>query len=127
MKYIKKPIPIEAIQWMGDNVEEILKFMSNNRPLFNELNEIIIRTPEGKMTAPVGSYIIKDIDNQFYPCRKKVFENLYTKIYEHNVTCRQCNKNFVSLNTNIFYDELNKKYKYWDICPYCNTNNEWEV
>jgi len=127
MKYIKKPIPIEAIQWDGTNSKEILDFMQGHCPIFSNFGEIIISTLEGKMSAPIGSYIIKGVDNEFYPCRKEIFENSYTKVYEHLVTCEQCNKGFSSTYTSIFYDDLNKKYKYWAVCPYCGVKNEWEA
>ena len=127
MKYIKKPIPIEAIQWNGDNVEEILDFMTGNSPIFASNNEITISTLEGKMSATVGSYIIKGVDGEFYPCRKEIFESSYTKVYEHLITCGQCNKSFSSTDSHIYYDEIAKKYKYWTVCPYCGTKNEWEA
>lgn len=127
MKYIKKPIPIEAIQWDGTNSKEILDFMGDNNPIFSTNGIITINTLEGPMSAPIGSYIIKGIDGEFYPCKKEIFESSYSKIYEHLVTCSQCNKGFSSTHTNIFYDELNRKYKYWAICPYCGVKNDWEV
>lgn len=127
MKYIKKPIPIEAIQWDGANSKEILDFMEDNNPIFSTNGIITINTLEGPMSAPIGSYIIKGINGEFYLCRKEIFENSYNKIYEHLITCSQCNKGFSSTHTNIFYDELNRKYKYWAICPYCGVKNDWEV
>lgn len=127
MKYIKKPIPIEAIQWTGDNVKEILDFMSSNCPIFSSNGEITINTLEGKMNAPLGSYIIKGVDGEFYPCRKEIFETSYAKVCEHLVTCNQCNRNFSSTNSHLYYDELNRKYNYWAVCPYCGTKNDWEV
>lgn len=127
MKYIKKPIPIEALQWNGENVEKILDFMGENTPVFKENGEIIINTLEGKMSAPIGSYIIKGVDGEYYPCRKEIFESSYTKVNEHLIVCSQCHSNFSSIHTNIFYDEINRKYKYWAICPYCGIKNDWEV
>ena len=127
MKYIKKPIPIEAIQWTGGNTDEILEFMSDNTPVFYTSGNIIINTLEGKMNAPLGSYIIKGVEGEFYPCKKEVFEATYTRVNEHLITCAQCNKGFSSTNTNIFYDEIDKKYKYLAVCPYCGTRNNWEV
>lgn len=127
MKYIKKPIPIDAIQWNGDNVEEILNFMLGNCPIFSGNGEITINTLEGKMNAPLGSYIIKGVDGEFYPCRREIFEASYTKIYKHSITCNQCHKKFSTTDAHIYYDELNNKYQYWAICPYCNTKNDWEV
>ena len=127
MKYIKKPIPITAIQWNGLNADEIFDFMQENHPIFSNNNDIIIHTLEGDMCAPVGSFIIKGVDGEFYPCRKDIFERSYTAVHEHLVVCDQCQKGFSSNETKIFYDELNRKYKYWSICPYCGTKNDWEV
>ena len=127
MKYIKKPIPIEAIQWDGKNSSEILNFMKNNNPIFSNNGDLIINTLEGKMNAPISSYIIKGIEGEFYPCKKEIFENTYSKVYEHLITCEQCGKGFSSIHTDIFYDELQRKYKYWAVCPYCGIRNNWEV
>ena len=127
MKYIKKPIPVEAIQWLGDNPEEILTFTEGNCPIFSNTGDITIQTLEGKMSAPIGSYIIKGIDGEFYPCRKEIFERSYRKVNEHLVVCSWCGKGFSSIHTNIYYDDLNRTYKYWAVCPYCGIKNDWEV
>lgn len=127
MKYIKKPIPIEAIQWMGDNFQDVASFMDGALPIVSQEKELIIHTLEGDMHAAIGSYIIKGVDGEFYPCHKDIFESSYTKVNEHLTTCSQCGKGFSSINTNIFYDELNRKYKYWAICPYCGIKNNWEA
>ena len=64
MKYKTKPCEIEAVQWEGHNLDEIIKFT-------NGLDKTIIRveglepvifisTLEGYMKASVGDYIIRD-------------------------------------------------------------------
>ena len=96
VKYIKKPIPIEAIQWMGDNSEEVLTFMEGNCPIFSSTGDITIQTLEGKMSAPIGSYIIKGVDGEFYPCRKEIFEH---SSFSNNALIQPLSNGCFSANT----------------------------
>lgn len=53
-KYVKKPVIIEAIQWTGENLSEIDKFVQakvQKRALV-----LIIPTLEGKMRASLNGY-----------------------------------------------------------------------
>ena len=76
-KYRKKPVVIEAIQYNGDNYNEILNFTGNKSLLsLKQSNEIIINTLEGNMIASIGDYIIKGIKGEFYPCKPDIFEQL---------------------------------------------------
>ena len=84
-KYIKKPIPVEAVQWTGTNQNEIKQFCKD--AIFNVydvagpiLADLYIHTLEGTMHANVGDYIIKGIKGEFYPCEKTIFEEVYTKV-----------------------------------------------
>ena len=81
-KYIKKPIPIEAVQWTGGNRAEILSFCNQARFEYVDPFEIelVIHTLEGKMTAKVGDYIIKGVRGEFYPCAREIFEETYTEV-----------------------------------------------
>jgi len=36
MKYRKKPVIIEAVQWTGSNISEIRRFMGDTVTAFNE-------------------------------------------------------------------------------------------
>jgi hypothetical protein len=72
----KKPVVIEAIQWAGDNREEIDKFMGESRRKVPG-NVLQIYTLEGIMDAAVGDYIIKGIKGEFYPCKPDIFELTY--------------------------------------------------
>lgn len=79
MKYIKKPIPIEAIQWTGDNIDEIRDFISTEEYNIRG-GSLYIKTLEGDMFAPIGSYIIKGVNGEFYPCREGIFEKTYEEV-----------------------------------------------
>jgi hypothetical protein len=77
MKYRKKPVEIDAIQWTGDNNIEIFKFC--NMSYIND-QELRIQTLEGSMIASVGDYIIKGVKGEFYPCKPDIFKLTYEKV-----------------------------------------------
>lgn len=78
MKFRKKPVVIEAVQYTGQNHEKISKFNGidySGKPQF-----IIISTLEGDHAANPGDWIIKGIRGEFYPCKADIFEATYEKI-----------------------------------------------
>ena len=83
-KYIKKSIPIEAIQWTGLNRAEIVNFAHSARFEYTDIEppqiKLYIHTLEGNMYAHVGDYIIKGIHGECYPCQKTIFEETYEEI-----------------------------------------------
>lgn len=83
MKFRKKPVIIEAVQWDGENETELTIFMNcvfRKNP--TNCYEIEIRTLEGVMTAKVGDWIIKGVNGEFYPCKPDIFEKTYELIEE---------------------------------------------
>ncbi len=82
-KYVKKPVVIEAVQWTGENVTEIVDFCVDCYS-YKKLDEpqLMVRTLEGPMKASQGDYIIKGIKGEFYPCKPDVFELTYNKVEE---------------------------------------------
>lgn len=79
MKYRKKPVVIDAVQWTGKNFNEILGFVDKQLSA-NGLNEIFIETLEGSMKASSGDFIIKGLKGEFYPCKPDIFEASYEKV-----------------------------------------------
>ena len=82
-KYRKKPVEIEALQWTGDNRDEIWKFCSmayfNTDVATGDLS-LMVQTLEGSMQASIGDYIIKGVKDEFYPCKPDIFELTYDKV-----------------------------------------------
>jgi hypothetical protein len=78
-KYIKNPIPIEAVQWNGENIKEIADFIGEYTGEIRG-GSLYIKTIEGDMFAPIGSYIIKGVNGEFYPCREDIFEKTYEEV-----------------------------------------------
>jgi len=79
MKYRKKPVVIEAVQFNGGNWEEISDFCKDM-----DINNgrMIIKTLEGVHTASVGDYIIKGVKGEFYPCKPDIFHMTYEQCLE---------------------------------------------
>ena len=76
MKFRKKPVVIEAIQWTGDNVEEIGEFLAGVHWATAGRNAII-PTREGDMAASPNDWIIKGVAGEFYPCKPDIFAATY--------------------------------------------------
>lgn len=75
-RYIKKPIVIEAVQYNGNNVQEILNFCGGTA-VVGMLSEITIKTLEGPLHVSDGDFIIKGVEGEFYPCKPDIFEKTY--------------------------------------------------
>lgn len=77
VKYRKKPVEIEAIQWTGLNKVEIESFMDRHLTAYNGGTSLNIPTLEGVMQASPGDFIIKGVNGEFYPCKPDIFEKTY--------------------------------------------------
>lgn len=95
MKYRKKPVIIEAIQWNGNNLKEVMEFIGSEfkydensnyityKFLYNKYTKkLAINTLEGTMEVAKGDYIIKGIKGEFYPCKPDIFEQTYDEVEE---------------------------------------------
>lgn len=81
-RYVKKPIPVEAIQFTGDNIEEIWDEFSAAHvygPVEDDPNAYIL-TLEGRMRCNIGDYIIRGVRGELYPCAKDIFEETYEEV-----------------------------------------------
>ena len=96
MMYVKKRVPVEAIQIpeqpTSENLSNWLKVAPNwllNAYIDNgdgpELwitdAGIYVKTLEGDMLCPWGSYLIQGIRGEIYPCRRDIFEETYEPFY----------------------------------------------
>ena len=79
MKFRKKPVVVDAVQWTGKNKKEIMNFVLGGGFLFKEL-AFIIKTLEGDMKATPGDWIIKGVDGEFYPCKPDIFAETYEEV-----------------------------------------------
>lgn len=93
--YRKKPVVIEAAQFVGSSAEmhAIYQWVeSQTQGSFNPLSDevpatgvsidpatghFLIATLEGVMRANPGDYIIRGVQGEFYPCKPDIFEATY--------------------------------------------------
>ena len=81
MKYRKKPVVIEAIQFTGKNCFEIFAFIGDHEALncdmIHSTDNPVIQTLEGQMTVSEGDFVIKGVKGEFYPCKPDIFAMTY--------------------------------------------------
>lgn len=80
MKYRKKPVTIEAVQYNGTNKVEIQQFMGRYLDENSVMSTLIIPTLEGDHIASCGDYIIKGVNGEFYPCKPDIFWKTYERV-----------------------------------------------
>jgi hypothetical protein len=91
MKFRKKPVVIDAIQWTGNNLHEVIDF-TGKHPRWSEwfsswedYEERVskdggifkIITLEGVMEAIPGDWIIRGVNGEHYPCKPDIFAKTY--------------------------------------------------
>lgn len=91
MKYRKKPVVVDAIQYTGTNLKEVLEF-TGKHPKWHEWfvdfdgyqeyvrqdrNVFKLITLEGTMEAHPGDWIIRGIMGEHYPCKDEIFRKTY--------------------------------------------------
>ena len=94
-KYRKKPVEVEAVQFTGNNDDEIANFLkgqsadvglratlSDEGKVLSCEKYIILKTLEGEMKAIKGDYIIKGVKGEFYPCKPDIFDETYERVKE---------------------------------------------
>lgn len=92
MKYRKKPVVVEVVQFDRSKAEEdvakyypmVTDLASATTALGVEEREdrFFISTLEGSMTVKDGDYILKGIEGEFYPLKKEFFEKNYEEVEE---------------------------------------------
>ncbi len=89
MLYRKKPIPVEALQWTGSNVDEMTAFAGFS---FTPV-DVEDREDDPDMTGSVfdslhstwiplcdGDYVLRGIKGEFYPCKRDMFLESYEAV-----------------------------------------------
>lgn len=98
MKYRKKPVEIEAVQFKDDSADTLIKlqeFMQSDlRVLFADPDNPVIKieTLEGIMDASIGDFIIKGVNGELYPCKPDIFEKTYEAVNEEDFMCNEIGK-----------------------------------
>jgi len=90
-KFRKIPVTIDAIQWTGENLRDVINF-TDGQPdtrthhagmMWDQYADLVARdglkifTLEGEMNASVGDWIIRGIKGEYYPCKPDIFSATY--------------------------------------------------
>lgn len=78
MKFRKKPVVIEAVQWNGF-MSDIIDFLGHDLPTYGPPynGALRISTLEGDMVCTFGDWIIKGVKGEIYPCKPDIFDMTY--------------------------------------------------
>lgn len=76
MKFRKKPVVIDAVQWTGENRDEIFQFVGRDA-VCGDATGMVIKTLEGQHIASEGDWIIKGVHGEYYPCKPDIFDKTY--------------------------------------------------
>ena len=86
MKFRKKPVVIEAIQYTGapESNREIIQWTQcSNTPAVMECGRLLsINTLEGAHWVSPGDWVIKGVAGEFYPCKPDIFAATYEPVEE---------------------------------------------
>lgn len=79
--YVKKPIPVKAIQYVSGGEDKIISFCGNNGSFKNAHHPVmVIKNESGDSIAANGDYVICGVKGEFYSCPKDVFESSYLEV-----------------------------------------------
>jgi len=111
--YVKKPIPIEAIQWTGTNLPEVLQFTGKHPKWdkwfkdFNEYEEFVrkdrnvfkIITNHGTVEAVPGDWVLRSPSGEHYPISNELFMQTYQLVDQvREDIIKDIDKNISSIN-----------------------------
>jgi hypothetical protein len=90
MKFRKKPVVIEAIEWKGNNLKEVIDFTGLHPSAMHfsweeycrlvDVDGLKIFTLEGPLHSTIGDWIIKGVKDEFYPIKNDIFLETYEPV-----------------------------------------------
>lgn len=90
MRFRKKPVEIEAVQWDGQGIASGAAPEWFRRAMWlpkgtaggisRQAAELVISTLEGEMRALPGDWIIRGVAGEVYPCKPKIFAATYEAV-----------------------------------------------
>lgn len=84
MRYIKKPIPVEAWHFTSEALDKPDSWVRTHRDHLTLVSQyggkriwLEVKTIEGMERAEEGYYIIKGVRGELYPCQEDIFLDTY--------------------------------------------------
>jgi hypothetical protein len=85
MKFRKKPVAIDAVQWTGD-LEAFMRAWAEapERPMFTvgpDVSSLRLHTLNGDVGVEIGDWVIHGTaPGDFYPCKAAIFPTLFDPV-----------------------------------------------
>jgi len=82
LKYVTKPVTVDAVIWTGDNRNEIWQLCTLcyfNTDLETANLRLMVQTPNGVIEANVGDYIVEDEHETYHVYAPNKFLEKYDK------------------------------------------------
>ncbi len=83
MKYRKKSVVIEAMEFTDKTKDQVYNFVRCNKAAgFNAETKpiLIVQTLSGDVTVDIGDYVLKGVNGEFYPCKADIFKKTYEAV-----------------------------------------------
>lgn len=78
--FVKKPVKVQAVQWTGDNYEEIADFIGGVRYIYHLNDEYIISYQKRDHCLRNGDWIIREVNGDIHRCDPDIFEKTYEEV-----------------------------------------------
>lgn len=87
-KYKKKPVEVEAFQYMGDLKDRYGGWLApawavkafEEKVMYYDGPELYIKTLEGDHHVSAGDFIIQGVHGELYPCKPDIFAKTYRSV-----------------------------------------------
>lgn len=84
-RFRKKPVEVEAVQWLGDNEAEIKEltgesFRYNAEFSINNVAMVYDRLHDSWINVFPGQWVVKGVQGEFYPIDEAVLDQTYSAL-----------------------------------------------
>lgn len=78
-RFKRKPTTVEAVQWTGENEQELREFAGNKVDAWRPNAFARVGTMRGWVDLAVGDWLVKG-DHDFYPVAPEVMDETYEEV-----------------------------------------------
>lgn len=80
----RRPVRVEAVQWLGDNFDDVRDFVDEGALLTQGLTVpdlLLVQPRDGaRLTLWRGDWLLRDKRGRLYTCRPELFERDYEAV-----------------------------------------------
>jgi hypothetical protein len=80
MKYRKKPVVIDAIQWTGDNYAEVFEFTEGDFYPTKPHDDTLALLSNDDVKVEKGDYIVRIAPGAYSICKEAAFNKIYEPV-----------------------------------------------